>query len=60
MTIQNSSTYGVPSGYTLLGSNVTASVGFYQSTGLTDISFIQLTNNVFNQNFSSATDASIW
>jgi hypothetical protein len=41
-------------------SGVTASVGFYQSTGLTDISFVQLTNNQFNQNFSSATDASIW
>ena len=41
-------------------SGVTASVGFYRSTGLTDISFVQLTNNQFNQNFSSATDASIW
>jgi len=41
-------------------SGVTASVGFYRSTGLTDTSFVQLTNNQFNQNFSSATDASIW
>ena len=41
-------------------SGVTASVGFYQSTDLTDNSFIELTNNQFNQNFSSATDASVW
>ena len=41
-------------------SGVTASVGFFQSTNLTDSSFIELTNNEFNQNFSSATDASIW
>jgi hypothetical protein len=60
MTIQNSAEYGVPLGYTLLGSNVFASVGFYRSTGLTDISFVELTNQTFNQNFSSATDASVW
>jgi len=41
-------------------SGVTASVGFYRSTGLTDISFVELTNQTFDQNFSSATDASIW
>jgi len=41
-------------------SGVTASVGFYQSTDLTDNSFIELTNSVFNQTFSSATEASIW
>ena len=41
-------------------SGVTASVGFYQSTGLTDSSFIELTNNVFNQTFTGATEASIW
>jgi hypothetical protein len=41
-------------------SGVTASVGFYQSTDLTDNSFVELTNSVFNQTFSSATDASIW
>lgn len=41
-------------------SGVTASVGFYRSTGLTENSFVDLTNNVFNQNFSSATDASVW
>jgi len=41
-------------------SGVTASVGFYRSTGLTDISFVELTNQTFDQNFSSATDASVW
>jgi hypothetical protein len=65
MTIQNSATYGVPSGYTLLGSNVTASVGFYQTTGLTDSSFIDLAQSVSStygtpQTFSAATDASSW
>ena len=34
-------------------SGVTASVGFYRSTGLTDASFISLTNSVFNQNFTT-------
>jgi len=41
-------------------SGVTASLGFYRSTGLTDSSFIELTNGLFNQSFSSATEASIW
>ena len=41
-------------------SGVNASVGFYQSTALTDSSFVELTNIVFGQTFSSATDASIW
>lgn len=41
-------------------SGVTASLGFYRSSGLTDSSFIELTNSLFSQSFSSATDASIW
>ena len=41
-------------------SGVTASVGFFKSTDLTDSSFLQLTNNEFNQNFTSATEASTW
>jgi|688.fasta_scaffold41933_2 hypothetical protein len=41
-------------------SGVSASVGFYRSNNLTDNSFIELTNQTFNQNFSSATDASVW
>jgi hypothetical protein len=59
MTVQNSPTYNVPSGYLFLGETL-ASVGFYRSENLTDNSFIQLTNQTFNQNFSSATDASTW
>ncbi len=64
MAIQNSSTYGVPSGYTLLGSNVTASVGFYGTEDMTnplsESSFVALTNTVFNQNFTGATEAGTW
>ena len=39
---------------------VFASLGFYRSADLTDNSFIDLTNSVFNQSFSSATESSIW
>ena len=60
MTILNSPYFLIPEGYQVLGANVNASVGFYQTTGLTDSSFINLTNNVFNQNFTSATEASTW
>ena len=64
MTILNNATYGVPSGFTLLGTNITASVGFLgtknMSNPLSEATFVELTNSSFNQNFSSATDASIW
>jgi hypothetical protein len=59
MVIQNNGTFGVPLGFTLLGSNVNSSVGFNRSE-LTDISFINLTNGLFNQSFTAASDASIW
>jgi hypothetical protein len=59
MTVLNYPKYGVPSDYNFLG-NVTASVGFFRSSALTDESFIQLTNSVFNQSFTAATDASTW
>ena len=39
---------------------VDASIGFYRSDLLTDNSFVNLTNIVFSQSFTSATDASIW
>ena len=39
---------------------VFASVGFWRSDDLTEGSFVDLTNTVFNQTFSSATEASIW
>lgn len=65
MTIQNSAEYGVPSGYTLLGSNLTASLKFYRTKTLTDNDFIGLSEYVASKNntpqtFSSATEASIW
>ena len=59
MEVLNYPKYGVPSDYNFLG-NVTASVGFFRSSALTDESFIQLTNSVFNQSFTAATDASTW
>jgi hypothetical protein len=59
MIIQNTSSYGIPSGYNFLG-NLTASVGFYKSTDLTDNSFIELTNDIFGQSFTGATEASSW
>ena len=59
VTLLSQPVYSVPSGFTFLG-ETNASVGFYQSTDLTDNSFVELTNSVFNQTFSSATDASIW
>lgn len=60
MVILNNSTYGVPVGFTLLGTNVAASVGFFRSEILTNDSFISLTNTIFNQSFTAASDASIW
>jgi hypothetical protein len=60
MVIQNNATFGVPSGFTLFGTNVTASVGFFRSSDLTDISFINLTNGLFNQSFTGASEASVW
>ena len=41
-------------------SGVTASIGFYRSDDLTNNSFIDLTNSIFNQSFSSANEASTW
>jgi len=38
----------------------TASLKFKKSKALTDNSFIDLTNNIFNQSFTGATDASVW
>ena len=59
VTLLSQPIYSVPSGFTFLG-ETNASVGFYRSTGLTDSSFINLTNSLFSQSFSSATEASIW
>lgn len=64
MTIQNTATYGIPSGYTLLGTNVTASVGFFRSSALTDPSFISLSNTIAGPSgggpFASGSAAKTW
>jgi outer membrane biosynthesis protein TonB len=39
---------------------VFASVGFWRSADLTEGSFVELTNTVFNQSFTNANDASTW
>jgi hypothetical protein len=59
MTVLNYPKYGVPSDYNFLG-NVTASVGFYRSEFLTENSFLELTNNQFNQNFVDGNSAVTW
>lgn len=65
MTILNTTTYGVPSGYTLLGANINASVGFNRTKDFTDGSFISLAEYVSRkystpQTFSTASQASLW
>jgi hypothetical protein len=64
MTIQNTATYGVPSGYTLLGTNITASVGFLGTKNMTNplsaSTFVELVNSSFNQSFTNGNDASTW
>jgi hypothetical protein len=56
--------YSVPAGFTFLG-DITASVGFYGTSGFSDSEFINLSQSVSSaygipQTFSSATDASTW
>ena len=41
-------------------SGVTASVGFFRSTSLTEQSFIELSNRITNQGFTGGTQASTW
>ena len=64
MTIQNTATYGVPSGYTLLGTNITASVGFLGTKNMvnpfSESTFVELVNGSFNQSFTNGNDASTW
>jgi hypothetical protein len=59
MTIKNSSTYSVPTGYKFLG-DVTASVGFLRSDDFTNQSFINLVNNKFSQNFTTGGECLAW
>ena len=58
MIIQNTSLYGIPSGYNFLG-NVTASVGFFRTNGLDENEFVQLANTVSNSNYTTASEASL-
>jgi hypothetical protein len=61
MTIQNSAIYGLPEGYQLLGTNITASVGFFRSKFLTEPSFIEIAEYVSSgQIFANGNDASTW
>ena len=64
MTILNNAAYGVPSGFTLLGTNVNASVGFFRSAALTDPSFISIANYVAGPSgggpFASGSAAKTW
>lgn len=57
MTIQNTSTYGIPNGYTFLGSTL-ASVGFFQTNGFDDNEFVDIANILLNQNYNNILDAS--
>ena len=41
-------------------SGVTASVGFYRSSALTESSFVIITNTAFGQNFTDGNQASTW
>ena len=57
MTVLNYPKYGVPSTYNFLG-NVSASVGFFRTSGFNDNEFINYTNLLLNTNYTAATDAS--
>jgi hypothetical protein len=57
MTVLNYPKYGVPSTYNFLG-NVTASVGFFRTSGFNDSEFINITNTLLNSNYNNANDAS--
>lgn len=59
-TIQNTATYGIPTGFNLLGQNIGASVGFLRSSDLTDETFVSLVNSAFSQSFSNGGDAKTW
>ena len=60
VTLLSQPIYSVPSGFTFFGGEVTASVGFWRSEFLTENSFVELTNSLFNQSFTGGTDAKTW
>lgn len=59
MTIQNTATYGLPSGFIFLD-KPTAGVKFKKSKALTEQSFVDLVNTVFAQSFTDGYDAATW
>ena len=64
MTILNSSYFLIPEGYQFLGANVNASLKFYGTKNmpnpLSESTFVELTNQTFNQSFTNGNDASTW
>jgi hypothetical protein len=57
MEVLNNPTYGYPSGYNFLG-NVSASVGFFRTSGFNDNEFIDIANILLNSNYNNILDAS--
>jgi hypothetical protein len=57
MTVLNYPKYGVPSTYNFLG-NVSASVGFFRTSGFNDSEFVNYTNLLLNENYITASEAS--
>jgi len=51
MVLASTPTYPVPTGFQFLGDNKKGLVGFLRSTALTDVSFVTLVNERFNQSF---------
>jgi hypothetical protein len=65
MSIETSAQYGIPEGYQLLGTNVTASLGAFGTKNFLDSDFIDLSQQVSSifgnpQTFTSASQASTW
>jgi hypothetical protein len=64
MTAYSSAPYGSPSGFSVLGINQYASVGFFRSSALTDPSFISIANAVAGPSgggpFASGSAAKTW
>ena len=50
----------VPDGSQPNPDNVLAYVGFFRSTSLTEISFVDLTNQLFNQTFTSGNECKVY
>ena len=59
MTIQNTATYGLPTGYDFID-KPTGGVKFKRSKQQTEQSFLDLVNTVFNQSFTNGYDAATW